>query len=143
MRANWKDLIKLSVQEEPSLMLFEKVLKKIESKPRSVDRLRGVILALSGMLLIAMSVLMVFVWQKLSWDFSNSGLSQIFSLLFSDFNVVAVYWQDFVWSVLENLPVVAIIDFLIVLMIMVGTTGLISAEMRGGVHSKWYLFSIN
>ncbi len=37
-------------------------------------------------------------------SFSESGLSQFASLLFSDFGVVAAYWKSFLFSLLERMP---------------------------------------
>lgn len=54
------------------------------------------------------------VWQILSGELAASGASGYLSLAFSDLGSLAVYWQDFMWTMLESFPAISIAAFLLV-----------------------------
>ncbi len=52
-------------------------------------------------------------------DISSSGFLRLVSLLFSDFRLVSVYWQNFGLSLLESLPVFGLISALALFILIV------------------------
>ncbi len=59
---------------------------------------------------------------KAFWtDITQSGLTQILSLIFSDFTTIAVWWKDFAFSVLEVLPVLSLAALLASLFVFLGS----------------------
>lgn len=51
-------------------------------------------------------------FNTLRLELAQSGIASYFSLLFSDFTTVITFWSEFSLSILEILPVMAVIIFL-------------------------------
>ena len=85
----------------PPKGLLEKILKRIHKEERLLVLRRIIIFSvmLTGSLLAFVPVLKI-----LLADFGQSGFSNFFYLIFSDFSSVATYWQSFAMILLETLP---------------------------------------
>ncbi len=69
-------------------------------------------------------------------DFAESGFLQFFSLLFSDFGTVAVYWQSFTVSLLETLPAVSLAIFLAVIFVFLGSLKFLADDIKFIFYSQ-------
>ncbi|OGH91912.1 MAG: hypothetical protein A2534_00260 [Candidatus Magasanikbacteria bacterium RIFOXYD2_FULL_39_9] len=90
----------------PSATLADRVLFAIERKKRFYASVK---LAIYSLVTITSSIGLAVVWRIEGSAIINSEAIQLLSLLFSDFSIVASYWQDYAFSLLESLPVVSII----------------------------------
>jgi len=93
----------ISASPEPPEYLFGRIMSRIH-KEREEEIIKRRIILLS--FVSAASFVSVFpAFQLLKADLAASGFFAFFSLLFSDFAIVAAYWQNFVFSLLESLPI--------------------------------------
>jgi hypothetical protein len=74
---------------------------------------------------------------------SENGLWSIFSLLFSDFEVVAAYWKSFIFSLVERLPLLSLIASSGSLLVFVVTLKAINTDIKKYFLSRRVLRSIN
>ena len=95
---------------EPPADLLYKIMDRIgaEKKRRQIRRH----LAFFSLSLIGSVAAFYPAGQMLWHDFNASGFFQFFSLLFSDSEIVLKYWQNFLFSLLEALPIVSVIILL-------------------------------
>ena len=90
---------------EPSDKLKTTILKTIkrEEIKRSVYRL-----VFSSVLSLA-SIIIAFVYMvNIFNDFNQSGISEYLSLIYSDGALLMNYWQIYVMSIVESLPIIPI-----------------------------------
>ncbi|MFA6428718.1 MAG: hypothetical protein WCW02_04245 [Candidatus Buchananbacteria bacterium] len=111
---NPQDLFKNLGQVEPTEQLLASVLLTIKQKNINLAKrkllFQGLLLAVSGLALFPVS-------GYLLNEIKQSGLSQYLSLLFSDWSVIRTYWQVFVFSLAETLPLVSLTATLAVVFI--------------------------
>ena len=90
---------------EPSENLKNSIISriKVEERKRAIYKV-----AYSSALTLASIFMSVFYMINIIKDSSQSGLSEYFSLLFSDGALIASYWQTYVLSVVESLPIIPI-----------------------------------
>jgi len=108
-----KPLAAIPVSEGDLGRLLEKILKRIHKEERLLILRRIIIFSIT---LCLSSVGFVPSLRILLSDFNRSGFLNFFSLIFSDFSSVAVYWQSFAMILLETLPAVSLALFLAILL---------------------------
>jgi len=101
---------------EPPIGLFEKIINRIQREKR-LFTIRQRIFIFSAGLLGSLTAFLP-VYQIVKAEFIQSGFFQFFSLIFSDFSVVIVYWQSFTLTLIESLPVMSLLAFLVVLFVL-------------------------
>ena len=82
-------------------------------------------------------VSLVGVWGSISYLFSSlyeSSFVNYLSLLFSDPDVVLMYWQQFVLSLLESLPVVGMVLSLVALASLLVSFRVLVVNMKFGLR---------
>lgn len=95
--------------------LFEKVMRRIREEHRLLH-LKRRLFFLS--ILFVGSIMALVPAFRMTWaGFAESGFSEFFSLLFSDADLIMVYWKNFALSLLETLPVTNLIVFLAVVLL--------------------------
>ena len=90
---------------EPSENLRSSILGQIrkgETKKAIYDMVFSSVLSLASI-----STIVIFAI-SITKDFYQSGLSEYFSLLFSDGSSILSYWQTYVMSLVESLPIIPI-----------------------------------
>lgn len=97
--------------------LLGRILSRIESEKRFMA-IRTKILWLSAFS-IASLPLIIFSWINFQAGASESGLFQLTSLAFTDFSVIVSHYQDFILSVAEALPILAMVGFLAGILVFV------------------------
>jgi hypothetical protein len=115
-------------QVELSGELYNKVLQRInrERELLTIKR-RLVIFSVS----LAVSLVAFFpVINLVRAGFAESGFLQFFKLIFSDFEVIKMYWQNFVLILLESLPISGIIMLLITLLIFIESLNILARDLR-------------
>ena len=99
---------------EPPKGLLEKILQRIHKEERILVFRRIVVFL--GILLLSLAGFVPSLAMLMS-DLNKSGFMNFFSLIFSDFSSVAVYWKSFGMILLETLPAVSLALFLAVLLV--------------------------
>lgn len=90
---------------EPSENLKVSILNRIQTEERKQALYR--IVFSSAISLASVSTIVFFV-NNIIKDAYTSGLSQYLSLLFSDGASVLSYWQSYLMSIIESLPIIPI-----------------------------------
>lgn len=99
--------------------LFEKIMNRIHKERRQRARCRFFIFSASLVMSLAA---MVSAFATAKTAFAESGFLRFFSLLFSDFGVVASDWRNFGAVILETLPVASTVYIFAVLFWFLGST---------------------
>jgi len=127
VRKDFEKLFKNLNRLEPPQFLMGNILAAIEIKKRRAARLR---LALFGSFALASLTALIPAVQYFIAEISQSGFYQYFSLLFSDWNLVITYWNDFVLSLAEALPVLAITSVLSAVFVFLGSLRLAVNQIK-------------
>ncbi len=106
-------------EEEAPEGLVEKAMSRIHKERQQKARRRFFVFAAS---LVMSLVAMVPVFALAKASFVESGFVRFFSLLFSDFQVVAGDWRNFGAILLETLPVASTVYLFAVLFWFLGST---------------------
>ena len=109
MNDNCEKLFQKLEQFEPSEKLRNGILARIDFEKRRSTRTR---LAFLGALATASFVAMIPSFQYLAQEFSQTGIYQYLSLIFSDGSIVIASWKEFSLLLAESLPLVEITIFL-------------------------------
>jgi len=101
---------------EPPAGLFAKIMARIYEEERLLFIKRRLFLSSTTFLISAGALITVV--NTFQNEFAQSGLFQFLSLLFSDLELVAANWQDFGLAILESLPVMSMMAFLITIFVL-------------------------
>lgn len=105
--------------------LMDRINLKIASEQKKAVRRRTVFF--TGTFIISMIAIMP-AYNALADNLAASGFMDYFSLLFSDWAVISRYWQNFVLSLLEVLPVMSLAAFLTVIFVILESLKHLVAE---------------
>ncbi|MFA5133753.1 MAG: hypothetical protein WC459_03045 [Patescibacteria group bacterium] len=98
--------------------LLNKVLSRIKTEEKLAKRRRFVLFSF----IFAGSLAAIFpAFNMLREGLSESGFIQFFSLIFSDFEIVSLYWRNFIWALLETLPFAGSAVFLTAVFVSLGS----------------------
>lgn len=117
----------MSVKSEPPIGLFEKIIERIEKAERRRKIQKLVIFSIT---LIGSGLSFIPAYNMLQTDFEQSGFVYFFSLLFSDFQVVAASWQTFSVVLLEKLPALSLAVFFGLLIVFLESMKYIAKNIR-------------
>jgi hypothetical protein len=127
MTANIQKLFNRLAILEPPENLFNKIITQIElEKNLAKIKKQLAIFSLISSLSLAGVILMFSLTQK---GFVDSGFTQFLSLLFTDFEIVSAYWQNFAISLIDTLPIMRIILFAASLLVFVYSLKIISKDI--------------
>ena len=113
---------------KPPKGLYESIMNRIREERRISVLRRRIILFCLGFVVSAAAFVPAFRW--LQTDLSNSGFLQFFSLLFSDFKIVATYWQSFLMSLLETVPAISLAVFLAAVFVFLESLNFLAKNIK-------------
>jgi len=122
---------------EPKKNLKISIIKKIRK-----EELKGSIIKIGLNFSVSfVSVLVVaFLFINLVRDYYQSGLSDYVSLLFSDGSLLVSYWQSYIMSVVESLPIFLITLTLVFVVVSVVSLNLALATIK---NTKGIIYKLN
>lgn len=129
---DYQQLIKHLKSPEPAADLFSRIMRRIHSEKKILNLKRRVIFFSFG-LIISLLVL-VPAFKMVRAEFIESGFIDFFSLLFSDFGAVLTCWQSFVLTLLESLPVMSAVVFLLVIFLFLESLKFLVRDMKIVFH---------
>jgi hypothetical protein len=132
---SYKKLFDQTEMAEPSPELFTKIISRIHSEKKILNLKRRLIIFSLGLIISAVALVPAF--NIVRADFNESGFSQFFSLLFSDFGAVLTYWQSFTLTLLESLPVMSIAVFLFIIFIFFESLKFLARDMKIFLHASY------
>jgi len=134
MTQNWNKLFSYYQTPNPPDDLLGKIMKRISEEKRLLTLKRRLVIFSAG--LIGAIVLFIPALKGVISGFAESGFTQYFSLLFSDAEIVLVYWQNYALSLLETLPVVNLILLLITVFAILELLKLLAKDLKNIFISK-------
>lgn len=133
--SNYRRQFNRAKMVEPSPELFTKIIARIHSEKRILNLKRRLIFFSLGLIISAIALVPAFNTARA--DFNESGFSQFFSLLFSDFGSVLTYWQSFVLTLLESLPVMSMVVFLFIIFIFFESLKFLTRDIKIFLHAPY------
>jgi len=122
------------LDSEQSRRLLGLIMRQIGREQKKADLFRTAFF--SATLIISLLALFP-VFNLLKSNLVASGFAEYFSLIFSDWEIVSAYWQNFSLSLLEVLPVMSLAAFLTVILILLESVRHLSMEISGrGIRFK-------
>lgn len=94
--------------------LFLRIMNRIHKEQRLLVIKRRI--AVFSVILVGCVIALLPAFNMVKIALAESGFMQFLSLLFSDFGVVASYWQSFALTLLESLPILSLTIFLAVIL---------------------------
>lgn len=122
MEDQYKKLFSNIQEEYPSHELYTRVVSRIRNAEKSKARRRVFFL---GFISILSAIALIPAWNELQGELQQSGFFEFVSLAFSDFSLVAQYWKDFAFSLLESLPAVGLAATLAALLVFLSSIRLV------------------
>jgi hypothetical protein len=113
---------------EPPKELFGKIMNRIHREQRLIRIKQRIVIFSVGALASLAAVFPAF--QMLKAELASSGFFTFSSLLFSDFSIVAAYWQNFTLSLLETLPIMGLAAVLTATVIFLGSIKFLTKDIR-------------
>ncbi|MCK9578065.1 hypothetical protein M0R01_01055 [bacterium] len=128
MENEYKKLFNSLVDKNPSDKLFEKIILRIgkEEKMQKVKRR----IAVFSLFLVISFFGFIYSFVMVQNALISSGFAQFFSLIFSDYNIITAYWQNFVFTLLESLPVFALVVSLSMFSIVLGLFAFLVKDIK-------------
>lgn len=128
MSKSYKKLFTYLNPPEPPGDLFKKIMHRIHEERRLlIIKRRLVIFSIS---LIGSIVAFIPAFQTVKTGFIESGFTEYLSLLFSDTGIVVTYWQNFTFSLLETLPIMSLVAFLITMLVFLESLKLLAKNIK-------------
>lgn len=108
--------------------LFEETMLRIRREKKLLTIKRRIVIF--SVIFIGSIIAFVPVFHSLEKSISESGFMQFLSLFFSDFKIVAIYWQSFALSLLETLPVLNLAIFLVVVLALLESVKFLAKDIK-------------
>jgi hypothetical protein len=121
-----KNFSNLTVHRPPRDLLV-KIMAKIAQRQRKMAIWN---FAVSGVVFVVTLVVLVPAFVAVHSAMTQSGSYQFMSLLFSNFSEVAASWQDFMFSLLESLPILGIAALLMTILFLLGSLRFINRDVK-------------
>ncbi len=128
MQNDSKNVFAHIARKEPSSALYNRIIARIEREERKTGAYARIVFF--GVAALVSVAAFVPAAQELYAEFSQSGFIQFLSLLFSDTGVIALYWQDFLMSLAETLPVFGIMGVAASMFVMLLSTRYLVNDVR-------------
>ncbi len=130
MREDFKKLFTYLETVEPPKDLLPRLMFRYQQEQRKKIFVRKLHLSLFSLVTVASAVFLVPTIKAFLASVSESGFLYFFSLLFSDFKIMAVNWQVFGLSLLESFPVLNLAILLFVVFIFLGSLKFLSKDIK-------------
>ncbi|MEI7688657.1 MAG: hypothetical protein WCI91_00550 [Candidatus Nomurabacteria bacterium] len=104
MNENLSKLFK-QTYNHPEGRLSDDIWYAIQTKQAKSLKIQSLVYGIIGILSLGCFVFMIFYMKK---QFTSSGFFQYVSLIFSDGNLFASYWKEYLLSLADSLPVASL-----------------------------------
>ena len=117
------------LDQAQSTELFDRIMKQIGKEQKKSDRIKS---AFFGATFALSLILIVPAFNLLRFNFAASGFMDYFSLMFSDSEITARYWRNFIIALLEVLPVMSLAAFLTVVFVLLESLKHLASDFSSG-----------
>lgn len=131
MRKNYEQLFSHLTPPEMPDNLFEKIMRRIQKERQfSILKRRVMILSIGMIGIIGAGAAFIPAFKMARTELYESGFPYFLSLIFSDFGTVVAYWQNFIMSLLETLPVMGLAILLIIILVFLGSLRFLARNVK-------------
>lgn len=116
MDQNYEKLFGYLNEVEPPQNLLSKIILSVQRQEKFLLKKRCAFLLVGWM---GSAALLFWAAQSVADGFIESGFLKFFALIFSDFKIIAVYWQSYFLSLSEALPTASLIVFFVSFLIFI------------------------
>ncbi|MFH1111945.1 MAG: hypothetical protein V1712_02645 [Patescibacteria group bacterium] len=128
MRQDYQKLLSLLDSPQPPKNLFNLIIKRVVlEKQRAGARIRLAIFSVTTVISLAA---LIMTYQIVSSNLYQSGFIESFSLIFSDWQYLSNYWQNFVMFLLESLPATSFIMLLASLLLFINSVKVLIKNIK-------------
>ena len=113
---------------EPPHGLADKIIGRLHQERRLMIIKQRIIIW--GITTASSVLVLIPTFRMLQANLADSGFLQFFSLLFSDSKIILSYWDTFAWSLLEALPVMSLVLFLVILGIFLKSLSVFTKNVK-------------
>lgn len=128
MDKNYQKLFSYLKSPAPSQELLKATLTQIYNEQKFLNLKRRLALYYIG--IIGSIIAFIPALKMVISEFSKSGFGVYFSLLFSDTKIVLTYWKNFIYSLMETLPIMSLIGFSFVVMFFLELVKLACRDLK-------------
>lgn len=114
MDKNYQKLFSYLKSPAPSQELLQATLGQIYNEQKFLNLKRRLALYYLG--IIGSIIAFIPALKMVISEFSKSGFGVYLSLFFSDTKIVLTYWENFIYSLMETLPIMSLVGFALVVM---------------------------
>lgn len=118
MGDNYRKLFTNLEEIEPSERLFKGIIGQIEFRNRRTAKIKS---SLFGIIATASLISIIPAFSYAASEFSQSGIYHYISLIFSDFNLLSVYWKDFLYLIAESFPLIGLTAILLAIFVFLNS----------------------
>ncbi|MDD5433703.1 MAG: hypothetical protein PHE77_03595 [Candidatus Pacebacteria bacterium] len=83
--------------------LFERIMARLKKEHELLSIKKRLFIFSVGSGVFFLATILCFLAVKI--EFNQNAFFQFFSLIFSDFSTITIYWKNFILTLLERLPV--------------------------------------
>ena len=123
MRKDFETLFSHLEPVDPPAGLFDRIVSAIQ-REQELQRKRRLSLAVISLLVFSFGAA-PFSWIFLDGQLASSGFLYFLQVGFSDFTVLSSVWSDFSLALIESLPILAVLVFLVNALLVVFTLRLV------------------
>jgi len=128
MRPDYEKLISKLTLPQPPAELESRILSRIgELGKLKVLKYKVAIFAASS---AVSAVAAVFAFMILRTNLAETGFWQFLSLLFSDYQILAAYWQNYLMSLAESMPISSLVLLLMCIFIFCESVRLLANNAK-------------
>ncbi len=95
------------------------IILKLDQKDREKSKIKTLGLSFISMVSLIVSIPVIF---QVIASFTQSGIYNYLSLIFSDSDVAIIYWKEILVTLVESIPTISIISLLVILAVFAWST---------------------
>lgn len=119
MKKDFEKFFKEGKLLEPPSDLFDHIIMAIK-RERELQRAKRLLFGFLFLFIISIGIMPLSL-KMLMNQMRNSGILYFISTAISDFETFVIFWQDFIFAIIESLPIVEITFFIANLLIFLFT----------------------
>lgn len=132
MTAEFKKILNKIEREEMPLPinLVNKIILSVDKKVSHDSKIKALGLSFVSFISFLISIPII---SQIITSFTQSGFYNYISIIFSDSDVVFIYWKEILISLIESLPVIGIASLLAIAVVFIWSTIKATSEVRNAL----------
>jgi hypothetical protein len=129
MTSEFKKILERIENQETSIPkdLVNNIIFSVDQKNHQRSKIKTLSLSFVSIASLALSIPII---SELITSFTQSGIYNYFSLIFSDSDIAVMYWKEIIVTLAESIPIISVISLLAILAIFTWSTLKAMSEAR-------------